>query len=55
MSPWRRPPRTRSARAATRQLGIGNKDGIVFVVDLMAKVGDEPSGEEREAAKWAPS
>jgi peptidylprolyl isomerase len=37
------------------QLGIGNKDGVVFVVDLMAKVGDEPSGEEREAAKWAPS
>lgn len=37
------------------QLGIGNKDGLVFVVDLMAKVGDEPSGEEREAAKWAPS
>lgn len=37
------------------QLGIGNKDGVVFVVDLMARVGDEPSGEEREAAKWAPS
>lgn len=37
------------------QLGIGNKDGLVFVVDLMARVGDEPSGEEREAAKWAPS
>jgi peptidylprolyl isomerase len=37
------------------QLGIGNKDGIVFVVDLMARVGDEPFGEEREPAKWAPS
>jgi len=37
------------------QLGIGNKDGVVFVVDLMARVGDEPAGEEREAAKWAPS
>ena len=24
------------------QLGIGNKDGLVFVVDLMARVGDEP-------------
>ncbi|WP_165807249.1 FKBP-type peptidyl-prolyl cis-trans isomerase [Nocardioides currus] len=37
------------------QLNIGNKDGIVFVVDVLAKVGDEPSGEEREPAKWAPS
>lgn len=37
------------------QLGIGNKDGLVFVVDLLARVGDEPAGEEREAAKWAPS
>lgn len=36
------------------QLGIGNKDGVVFVVDLLARVGDEPFGEEREAAKWAP-
>ena len=36
------------------QLNIGNKDGVVFVVDLVAKVGDEPFGEEREAAKWAP-
>lgn len=37
------------------QFGIGNKDGVVFVVDLMAKVGDEPNGEEREPAKWAPA
>lgn len=37
------------------QLNIGNKDGVVFVVDLISRVGDGPSGEEREAAKWAPS
>ncbi|QIK76510.1 FKBP-type peptidyl-prolyl cis-trans isomerase [Nocardioides piscis] len=37
------------------QLGIGNKDGVVFVVDLMGKVIDEPAGEDREPAKWAPS
>lgn len=36
------------------QLGIGNKDGVLFVVDLVAKVADAPSGEEREQAKWAP-
>jgi peptidylprolyl isomerase len=37
------------------QLGIGNKDGIVIVVDLLGKVGTEPTGEEREPAKWAPT
>lgn len=37
------------------ELGIGNKDGLVFVVDVLAKVGDEPVGAEREAAKWAPT
>ena len=37
------------------QLNIGNQDGLVFVVDLISKVGDGPSGEERDAAKWAPS
>lgn len=41
--------------AGNSQLGIGNKDGLVFVVDLLGRVGDAPSGEEREPAKWAPS
>lgn len=37
------------------QLGIGNKDGVVIVLDVMSAVGDEPFGEEREPAKWAPT
>ncbi len=37
------------------QLGIGNRDGVVFIVDLLSKVEEEPSGEERTAAKWAPT
>jgi peptidylprolyl isomerase len=37
------------------QLGIGNEDGLVIVVDLLGKVATAPSGEEREPAKWAPS
>lgn len=37
------------------QLNIGNKDGVVFVVDLLSKVNDGPVGEDREPAKWAPS
>ncbi len=37
------------------QLGIGNRDGVVFVIDLIGKVAEEPSGEERPAANWAPT
>lgn len=37
------------------QLNIGNKDGLVFVVDLVSKVADGPAGEDREPAKWAPA
>ncbi len=40
--------------AGNPQLGIGNKDGVLIVVDLVSKVADEPSGEEKEPAKWAP-
>ena len=37
------------------QLGIGNQDGVVVIVDLLSKVATEPSGEDKEPAKWAPS
>lgn len=37
------------------RLNIGNKDGVVFVVDLVSKVSDGPVGEDREPAKWAPA
>jgi peptidylprolyl isomerase len=37
------------------QIGIGNKDGVVFVIDLLSAVATEPTGEERPAAKWAPT
>lgn len=36
------------------QLGIGNEDGVVFVVDLVSTVADGPSGQDREPAAWAP-
>ena len=36
------------------QLGIGNQDSVVFVMDLVDKIGTEPEGEERPVAKWAP-
>jgi len=41
--------------AGNPQLGIGNQDGLVIIVDLLGKVATEPSGEEREPAKWAPT
>lgn len=36
------------------QLGIGNEDGVLFVVDLVGEVAQEPSGTEQEPAAWAP-
>ncbi len=41
--------------AGNPDLGIGNKDGVIFVVDLLSKVSTEPSGEDRPAAAWAPT
>ena len=39
------------------QLGIGNMDAVLFVVDILGKVEvlDGPEGEEKEPAGWAPS
>lgn len=36
------------------QLGIGNEDSVVFVVDLVSTVPTEPSGQEQDPAAWAP-
>ena len=36
------------------QLGIGNKDTVLVVVDLISTVAGEPSGEEQPAPSWAP-
>ena len=43
--------------AGNPQIGIGNKDAVLFVVDVMGKVEilDGPQGEEKEPAGWAPS
>lgn len=43
--------------AGNPSLGIGNKDAVLFVVDVMGKVEilDGPQGEEKEPAGWAPS
>lgn len=41
--------------AGNPQLGIGNKDSVVFVIDLVGKIATEPHGEEKTPAKWAPT
>ncbi|MDF1602460.1 FKBP-type peptidyl-prolyl cis-trans isomerase [Nocardioides sp. YIM 152315] len=42
--------------AGNAQMGIGNKDTVLLVVDLMEKsvVLDGPEGDEQEAPAWAP-
>jgi peptidylprolyl isomerase len=36
------------------QLGIGNEDTVVVVIDLLSSVLEEPSGESAKAPSWAP-
>jgi peptidylprolyl isomerase len=36
------------------QLGIGNKDTVIVVVDLLSGVQEEPSGDPARAPSWAP-
>ncbi|WP_181311017.1 FKBP-type peptidyl-prolyl cis-trans isomerase [Nocardioides campestrisoli] len=40
--------------AGNSSLGIGNKDSVLFVTELLDGVANEPTGEERTPAKWAP-
>ena len=37
------------------QLGIGNKDTVLTVIDLLGTVADGPEGAEQEAPAWTPS
>ena len=40
--------------AGNAQLGIGNKDPVVAVIDLLTAVPDGPEGQEQDAPSWAP-
>ena len=46
---------TAFGEAGNAQLGIGNKDAVVAVIDLLSAVPDGPEGEEQDAPSWAPS
>jgi peptidylprolyl isomerase len=41
--------------AGNAQLGIGNKDTVLVIVDLMSKVLDQPSGERSPYPDWMPT
>ena len=40
--------------AGNVQLGIGNKDTVLVIVDLVSAIEDEPSGERHAAPGWMP-
>ena len=45
------------SEAGNPSIGIGNKDAVLAVVDILGKIDvlDAPQGEEKEPASWAPS
>ncbi len=45
---------TAFGEAGNAQLGIGNKDSVVAVIDLLSAVPDGPEGQEQDAPSWAP-
>jgi peptidylprolyl isomerase len=46
---------TAFGEAGNAQLGIGNKDAVVAVIDLLADVPDGPDGKAQDAPSWAPA
>lgn len=45
---------TAFGEAGNSQLGIGNKDSVVAVVDLLSGVPEGPEGQAQDAPSWAP-
>ena len=46
---------TAFGEAGNAQLGIGNKDAVVAIIDLLSSVPEGPEGEEQDAPAWAPT
>ncbi len=46
---------TAFGEAGNAQLGIGNKDTVVAVIDLLTAVPEGPEGQEQDAPSWAPA
>ena len=45
---------TAFGEAGNSQLGIGNKDSVVAVIDILSDVPEGPQGQEQDAPSWAP-
>ena len=48
------PPKDAFGDEGRPELGLGNEDSVLFVMDLVDKIATEPQGEEKPVAKWAP-
>jgi peptidylprolyl isomerase len=48
------PPEDSFGEQGNSSIGIGNKDSVIFIVDLLSKVATEPSGQDVKPATWAP-
>ncbi len=49
------PPKDAFGEQGNAQLGIGNEDPVLFVVDLVSLLPDGPSGTDQDPASWAPA
>lgn len=49
------PPADAFGEGGNSQLGIGNTDSVLFIVDLVSLLPDGPSGTDEKPAPWAPA
>jgi len=49
------PPEDAFGEQGNAQLGIGNEDPVLFVVDIVSELPQGPSGTEQDPASWAPA
>jgi peptidylprolyl isomerase len=48
------PPKDAFGEQGNPQLGVGNTDSVLFIVDLISTLSTKPSGETTKPASWAP-
>lgn len=49
------PPKDAFGEGGNAQLGIGNTDSVLFIVDLISLLPDGPSGTQEKPSSWAPA
>jgi peptidylprolyl isomerase len=48
------PPKDAFGDQGNPQMGLGNKDTVVFIVDVVGELASGPQGGDRKPAQWAP-